>query len=523
MADFMQEHESAHDHELVMEDDLLQDGESAPTPDRVHSQSRERGYQEMPEQRWQVRAGDVLAGRYCVERLHARGVSGVTVDAQHLQLGQRVALKCSLADARFPDNSARFLRGARLAAQFRNEHVARVIDLGTLDSGTAYSVTEHLSGTDLRGVLRVREWLPVAEATDYILQACEGLAEAHMLGLVHRNLKLSNLFLAREYDGRTTIKVLDFCLAEGSVAAATAALSLSGPGLVHSLAYLAPEQIRAPNSVDFRADIWALGALLHELLTGAPVYAASSALGLLAAIAADAPTPASHVRSNVPVELEAIILRCLEKDRECRWPDLGTFARQLRPFASAQGRESVERVILMLERRVRGARSTPPALPGTTRAITRVPSAAGALGPALPRRAIELGVAVLGVVGCSIGIGAFVAIHNLRAVLALRPVEHPVIASLSPALTAPQPIAASALSVAVPAPVVAPASAPPAVASPTVGTFAPQLSDAMRRTPRVEAKPTPPLPSDERTEQAAVEPKAPPTPAAQHALFDSIN
>ena len=550
MAEFSQDHESAADHELVTDDDLLHDDllreelshdvdpalleDRDPIDDRGPSRSRDPGSEGRSQTRLSVRAGDLLAGKYRVERVHARGVSGVTVDAEHVHLGQRVAIKLLLGDARaYPEHAARFLRSARLAAQLRGEHTARVIDLGTLESGVPYSVTEQLSGADLRGVLRVRESLPVVEAVDYVLQACEAIAEAHVLGLVHRNLKLSNLFLAREYDGRASIKVLDHCLAEGWLGPAAAAVSLTGVAALNSLAYLAPEQIRDPNSVDQRADVWALGAVLHELLTGVPLYTGFSALGLFAAIAADPATPASQVRPEIPVELESVILRCLEKDREHRWPEIGTFARQLRPFASARGRDSAERTILVLERRVRSMhRSAPPALPGSTRAITRVPRLEAAREPAVRRRALEFGFAALGIVGCSIGIGAFVAIHNLRAALAARPTDRTVVGNLSPALIAAEPIEPRSATSAVPLPaseraVTPPAAAdqPPALAlaqprrSVTRSGFAPQQGlahgeDAVVAAPS-DAEPAP--------RAVAADSSSPQVPAAQGALFDSAN
>ena len=146
-----------------------------------------------------------------------------------------------------------------------------MLDVGTLESGIAYSVTEHFSGTDLRGVLRVREWLPVPEAVDYVLQVCEALAVAHVAGLVHRNLKPANVFLARENDGRPIVKVLDFCLVEGPLSDDFDHARRPTSRSSALLAYLAPEQVRDPSSVDVRADIWAIGALLHELLTGSPL------------------------------------------------------------------------------------------------------------------------------------------------------------------------------------------------------------------------------------------------------------
>ncbi len=219
----------------------------------------------------QVRAGDLIAGKYRVERVHKRGALGVTVEALHTQLGQRVAVRVLAADpAAYPEAARRFLRGARLAVQFQNEHTARIMDVGTLESGTPYVVAELLPGSDLQRVLRVREWLPAPEAVDYVLQACQALSEAHAHGVVHRNLKPTNLFLTRR-DGARRLVVLDFGVSDDPLS--DAAINLGGiGGAATALAYLAPEQIRDPGSVDARADLWALGAVLHEMLTGCALY-----------------------------------------------------------------------------------------------------------------------------------------------------------------------------------------------------------------------------------------------------------
>lgn len=341
---------SAHDHELVTDDELLVEDASLPAASDVAELLGPRAQEGAP-RRELVRVGEVLAGKYRVERVHAPGALGVTCDAEHLQLRQRVVVKlCEASSRSQADGAARFLESARLAAQLRNSHLARVLDVGRLDTGIAYSVTEHLSGTDLQGVLRVREWLPVSEAVDYAIQLCEGLAVAHIAGFVHRNLKPTNVFLARESDGRPIIKVLDFCLLDG-VLTNTSIIPSPPESVVGSLAYLAPEQVRDPSSVDVRADIWAVGALLHELLTGSPLYAASSVPGMFAAIAADDARPITQLRGELPRELEEVVLRCLEKERDYRWSDVGTLVRQLRRFASEEGRAAVDRVIMVLEGR----------------------------------------------------------------------------------------------------------------------------------------------------------------------------
>ena len=486
---------------------MLEDEASSPVSGDVFESPRGLRLEEVAARRALVRVGEVLANKYRVERIYAPGALGLTCDAEHLQLRQRVVVKLSASGVRShsSERAARFLQSARLAAQLRNPHLARVLDLGTLPSGIAYSVIEHLSGTDLRGVLRVREWLPVPEAVDYVLQVCEGLAAAHVAGLVHRNLKLSNVFLAREDDGRPIVKLLDFCLVDGSLRDSSLTTS-TDESVVSSLAYLAPEQVRDPDSVDVRADIWAIGALLHELLTGSPLYTASSVPGIFAAIAADSATPISQLRSEIPRELEEVVLRCLEKERDYRWPDVGTLAKQLARFASEEGRAAVDRVIMVLERRTRGPRSLPP--PPLTKAEAPRPgtqpvSSAPHVASPPSRRLLEVGLAALAIIGCSVGIGAFVTMHKLQSILAARvAVARPVVASLSPALTA------------------APAAAPqPAVVHAAPAAVHVAVKAASRPAVRAQIETPAPSPASVASQQPAV-----PEPAAStQALFDKPN
>lgn len=465
------EQESAHDHELVTDDELLVEGPSLQiaADDAAMELPAAHLHERAAPRRAAVRVGEVLADKYRVERLHAPGALGVTCDATHLQLGQRVVVKLCASAARQSEDSARFLASARVAAQLRNQHLARVLDVGTLDSGIAYCVTEYFSGTDLRGVLRVREWLPVSEAVDYALQICEGLAVAHVAGFVHRNLKPANVFLAREDDGRPIVKVLDFCLA-GDTAADIPSSSSTTESIVSSLSYLAPEQVRDPSSVDVRADIWALGALLHEMLTGSPLHDASSVPGIFAAIAADDATPIRQLCSELPHELEEVVLRCLEKVPDYRWADVGTLAKQLRRFASEEGQASVDRVVMVLERRTRSSRSAPaPApAPALVRVEPRPAEQPVSQGAASPRRhLLELALAALAIMGCSVGVGAFLAINSLKTVLAARAsVERPMVASLSPAL----------------------AAAPPALVPPAMSVLAPAVSATTAVSPQPSAR-----------------------------------
>jgi serine/threonine-protein kinase len=206
---------------------------------------------------------------------------------------------------------------------------------------------EYLEGSDFGALLKARGPLTVAEAVGYIMQVCEGLAEVHASGIVHRDLKPSNLFLAAGNDGEPVVKVLDFGISKSIVSRGLEAASCdntSTGALVGSPQYMSPEQIRNAKRVDLRTDIWALGVILHELLANSLPFRGESLAGILAAIAADRPIPIRAVRPDVSADLEAVILRCLAKDRNQRFGSIAEFARALKPFAVGEARRSVSRI-----------------------------------------------------------------------------------------------------------------------------------------------------------------------------------
>ncbi len=209
--------------------------------------------------------GDLIAGKFRIERMIGRGGMGAVFSAQHEMLGQRVAIKMLLASvASNREVVARFLNEARLAARIEGEHVARVTDVATLDDGRPYMVIEYLEGSDLGQVLEACGPLPVPEAVDYVLQALEALAQAHAQGMVHRDFKPSNLFLARRSDGTTLVKVLDFGIAKAARPLAleeNQSLTKSN-SMLGSPQYMAPEQLRNAKNVDAQTDIWAVGLTL---------------------------------------------------------------------------------------------------------------------------------------------------------------------------------------------------------------------------------------------------------------------
>jgi eukaryotic-like serine/threonine-protein kinase len=330
--------------ELVLDDELVYD--EAPRRSVLrHTDDRLENV---------VREGEVLAGKYRVERIPGRNGLGVLVQVRHMELGQEVTLKFLVPEAcAYPEFVHRFVREARSAVRIQGEHVARITDVGRLESGAPYMVREYLRGPDLSEVLKVRGPLPIEEAVDYVVQACEGVAEGHALGVVHRNIRPTSLVVARRSDGSPLVKVFDFAAAESlHVDPFTErAVSLVGTSaIMASLPYLAPEQIRDPHDVDFRADVYSLGAVLFELLTGVAVYAADAAPALLAQVAADPAQSVRARRTDVPGELDHIVLRCLAKNRAIRYSSLAELVTALAPFTSQESSSSIERIIRLGKR-----------------------------------------------------------------------------------------------------------------------------------------------------------------------------
>lgn len=283
--------------------------------------------------------GEVLAGKYRVERVLGKGGMGVVVAATHLQLGLRVAIKFLLEDAS-KETVSRFIREARAAVRLKSEHAARVLDVGDLPDGAPYMVMEYLEGNDLSHLVRSQGALPTAEAVLYVLHTCEAMAEAHSIGIIHRDLKPANLFLTRGADGALTIKVLDFGISKTLTGSdAVAMQTLTDPNApIGSPQYMAPEQIVDGRSVDARADLWALGVILYELLSGQPPFDAASISHLFVKILHEPQRPLSEMRPDLPEALVGVIAACLTKDPGLRVASCAELRRLLLPFASERMR-----------------------------------------------------------------------------------------------------------------------------------------------------------------------------------------
>jgi len=358
-----------------------------------------------------VGIGDILASKYRVERILGHGGMGYLLAGRHEQLEQQVAIKILTPELCGSEKGvARFLRRARASVPFQSEHVARVLDVGTLDDGVPYMVMEFLEGCDLAHELDERVLLPAGEAVDYVLQTCEALAEAHTLGIVHGDLKPANLFRTRRPDGSALIKVLGFGISEASPTndpgkshpsgrstpsgvpplrvfhpfgcsaaarsgsqrleaapagddASSALMHLTAGRESSSLYYMSPEQVHSPETVDARSDVWSLGIVLCELLTGYPPRALDTP-PILADVAADMP----RERDGPSTGLQDVIRRCLERDASQRYADVIELADALQIY-TPNGAAAVARIfatVRSVKARSRGEPSPRPAWEGPT-------------------------------------------------------------------------------------------------------------------------------------------------------------
>ena len=290
--------------------------------------------------------GEVVAGKYRVERILGKGGMGIVVSAEHLSLRQRVAVKFLLPETLQREEAAlRFVREARAAAAIQSEHVARILDVGVQDSGAPYIAMEYLTGRNLGDLLRERGPLPADEAIGYLLQACEAMAEAHARGIVHRDLKPSNLFLASPMGGPPVVKILDFGLAKSLADGAAAEQdSITTTNMVMgSVHYMSPEQVRSLKNADDRSDIWSLGVILYELVTGQRPFQGDSMPASFMMIGVDPPPPIPA--GKVPDGLEEVIRHCLEKDRVRRPQTIAELAVKLAPFGPASAQASLDRIL----------------------------------------------------------------------------------------------------------------------------------------------------------------------------------
>jgi serine/threonine-protein kinase len=500
---------------------VVQQGDDAGTVGSADSQGGRAGHLR------EFAPGQIVAEKYLVERVIGEGGIGVVVAAQHLDLEQHVAIKYLRRQA--VESSVvvqRFMREARLAAKIRSEHVVRVYDVGSLE-GVPYMVMEYLEGTDLGQVLHDGGPLAVDLAVDYVLQACEALADAHSAGIVHRDLKPDNLFLARKSAGASVLKILDFGISKASdtVARSSGESKLTQDtdkfGTPH---YMSPEQLRSAGDVDVRADVWAIGVVLYELLTGKVPFDGEGMPELLTAILHMPSTPLSEHVPGLPDGLQTIIECCLEKDRERRFRNVAELAQELRPFADASLHPRIDRIARII--RDGGSSVRPPSRdslrgsdPSTGYRPSSTSSSSGSLSAAAPP-ARKRGPSALAVVaGLALVVGSALALFALRA-----GGPQPKAGALPPgAATLPPPVAVVAAPVqaaGLSATSLPPAAKdlPPAVASTTEPSATASTNAEAPPPPGSHSGPAPPPHQPVRASTRLPAPAAPSSPPAKRDL-----
>ncbi|MBK8252596.1 MAG: protein kinase [Polyangiaceae bacterium] len=314
----------------------------------------------------EIHPGDVLAGKYRVRAILGRN-HGLLVDAFHTEFDQRVVIKVLLPGAGDSKEIERFRREARTLAKLSSEHVARIIDVGSENDGTFYLVREYLEGTDMARYLRTSGPLALADAVLLVLQAAEAVAETHSHGIIVREIQPSTLFLTQRAGGAPLVKVIDFGTAKlmNAAAAPGVGAELTATAMFGLSPYSSPEMIRKAKSADGRTDVWSLGAILYELVTGHAPFRGEAAM-LMLQITREEPTPPSHLAPHLPADLDQVISWALAKDVDARFKNVYAFAHALRPFAPPEGQLLVDRIGQITEaakRKPKAASLPPPSAP----------------------------------------------------------------------------------------------------------------------------------------------------------------
>jgi serine/threonine protein kinase len=277
-----------------------------------------------------IELGQLVADKYRMVRRLGQGGMGAVYEAQHTLLKRRFAIKLLRAEfATNPEMLARFRREAQAAGRIESDHVAAVVDFGVTADGNPYIVMEYLDGADLGGVIEREGTLSLPRAVSLIEQACQGVAAAHAGSIVHRDLKPGNLFICQKPDGREQLKVLDFGVAKLGANLGDESTITNTGGVVGTPCYMSPEQARGDQRIDHRTDIYSLGAVLYEALSGHKAHTGSSYNQIIYEIISRAPVPLAELRPDLPRALASVVECAMAKQPADRYPTASEFAQAL--------------------------------------------------------------------------------------------------------------------------------------------------------------------------------------------------
>jgi serine/threonine-protein kinase len=276
--------------------------------------------------------GIVVSDRYRLIRKIGEGGMGAVYQAEHALIEKRIALKILFQDlTRRPDLVARFLQEAKSASRIGQENVIDISDFGQTPGGLVYIAMEFLDGQDLGRLLKTERSMPWLRARPILMQIAKALRAAHGHGIIHRDMKPENIYLIQREGRADFVKVLDFGIAKVVSADDTDGPRLTQTGMIFGTPeYMSPEQAQG-HPPDHRLDVYAVGCIMYQMLTGSVPFMADSFMGILTKHLVEAPVPPRQRRPDleIPAEVEAVCLRALEKDREKRWPDMDAFYRAL--------------------------------------------------------------------------------------------------------------------------------------------------------------------------------------------------
>jgi serine/threonine protein kinase len=275
----------------------------------------------------ELRVGSLIGDEFLVERTLGAEHGLTVITARQLRVDRRVAIRVLPGGTAESAALARFAR----ARQIESAHVPKFIAFGTLDDGRPYFVTEQFEGSSLTELIGQRP-LPPADAADLALQACDAVAAAHAAGAVHKRLTMECLFLAND-GGSRYLKVLNFGPADDSAPDEAGAI------------YRAPEQLSGESRVDHRCDIWSLGAIFYQLLTGKVPFSGPGSRSVLKQILHAPPRSPRNLRPEIPEPLAQAVLRCLERSPDARWPRVADLSQALSQSGSRRGYELAARTV----------------------------------------------------------------------------------------------------------------------------------------------------------------------------------